>query len=113
MGLYICPACVAATTNVVTATGAITDNRGLSGVMAIILFRTAYQSRFTVCLALYEAQSTLLGVCIANAQGACVSAGVNPMITTESIAYMVGEGMAAKYSKLLKRRSPVELQYET
>ena len=38
--------------------------------------------------------------------------GVNPMITTESIAYMVGEGMAAKYSKLLKRRSPVKLQYE-
>lgn len=34
------------------------------------------------------------------------------MITTESIAYMVGEGMAAKYSKLLKRRSPVKLQYE-
>ena len=43
----------------------------------------------------------------------CTPAGVNPMITTESIAYMVGEGMAAKYSKLLKRRSPVKLQYES
>lgn len=46
-------------------------------------------------------------------QWGCVFAGVNPMITTESIAYMVGEGMAAKYSKLLKRRSPVKLQYES
>ena len=43
---------------------------------------------------------------------ACCVIGVNPMITTEAIAYMVGEGLAAKYSKQLQRRSPVKVQYE-
>lgn len=50
---------------------------------------------------------------VADASAFPTATGVNPMITTESIAYMVGEGMAAKYSKLLKRRSPVKLQYES
>ena len=40
-------------------------------------------------------------------------AGVNPMITTESIAYMTGQGMAAKYKYLAgKRRAPVDIKYE-
>ena len=40
-------------------------------------------------------------------------AGVNPMITTEAIAYMVGEGLAAKYKHLgAKRRAPVDIKYE-
>ena len=41
------------------------------------------------------------------------TAGVNPMITTESIAYMVGQGMAGKYRHLAgKRRGPVDIKYE-
>lgn len=41
------------------------------------------------------------------------SAGVNPMITTESIAYTVGEGIAAKYQHLAgKRRQPVDIKYD-
>ena len=41
------------------------------------------------------------------------TAGVNPMITTESIAYMVGQGMASKYRHLAgKRRGPVDIKYE-
>lgn len=41
------------------------------------------------------------------------SAGVNPMITTDSIAYMVGQGMARKYRHLAgKRRGPVDIKYE-
>lgn len=40
-------------------------------------------------------------------------AGVNPMITTESIAYMIGQGMARKYRHLAgKRRGPVDIKYE-
>lgn len=39
--------------------------------------------------------------------------GVNPMITTESIAYMTGQGMAAKYKYLAgRRRAPVDIKYE-
>lgn len=35
------------------------------------------------------------------------------MITTEAIAYMVGEGLAAKYKHLgAKRRAPVDIKYE-
>ena len=40
-------------------------------------------------------------------------AGVNPMITTESIAYTVGEGIAAKYSTLSgKRQHSVDVKYD-
>ena len=40
-------------------------------------------------------------------------AGVNPMITTESIAYVVGQGIASKYRHLgNKRRAPVDITYE-
>lgn len=40
-------------------------------------------------------------------------AGVNPMITTESIAYTVGQGIAAKYRHLAgKRRQPVDIKYD-
>lgn len=46
-------------------------------------------------------------------EGHVGTAGVNPMITTESIAYMVGQGMAGKYSHLAgKRRGPVDIKYE-
>ena len=35
------------------------------------------------------------------------------MITTESIAYMTGQGMAAKYKYLAgKRRAPVDIKYD-
>lgn len=41
------------------------------------------------------------------------AAGVNPMITTESIAYMVGQGVAGKYRHLAgKRRGPVDIKYD-
>ena len=42
-----------------------------------------------------------------------LSAGVNPMITTESIAYTVGEGIAARCQHLAgKRRQPVDIKYD-
>ncbi|DBA85949.1 hypothetical protein WJX77_012681 [Trebouxia sp. C0004] len=53
------------------------------------------------------------GLYVADASCFPTASGVNPMITTESIAYMVGQGMASKYRHLAgKRRGPVDIKYE-
>ncbi|DBA72909.1 TPA: hypothetical protein ACH3X2_009868 [Trebouxia sp. C0005] len=53
------------------------------------------------------------GLYVADASCFPTASGVNPMITTESIAYMIGQGMARKYRHLAgKRRGPVDIKYE-